>query len=89
MVIAATGATSWPLDIIEMAEELVVKWEDGLGPLKNLRADLYGPGGRLEGVRKITNWRDGARERDDVTILAMGTSPMGTSPTGTYSIEGR
>ena len=50
------------------AEELIQKWEDELGPLKNLKCDLYGPGGRLEGVKKIA---DGKRrsfyEKDDVS----------------------
>lgn len=58
MVIAAIGNLCWPMDILVHAEELITKWEDELGPLKNLRADLYGPGGRMEGVKKIT-WKDG------------------------------
>ena len=58
MVIATTGNACWPIDILMQAEELITKWEDELGPLKNLRADLYGPGGRMEGVRKITG-KDG------------------------------
>ena len=53
MVIVAMGNTCWPLDILERAEDMITKWEDELGPLKNLRADLYGPGGRMEGVKKI------------------------------------
>lgn len=64
MVIAATGNNSWPMDVVVHAEELVTKWEDKLGPLKNVRADIYGPGGRMEGVKKIT-WKDG-RVPDDV-----------------------
>ena len=52
-----------------MAEELIQKWEDKLGPLKNLRSDLYGPGGRLEGVRKIVDGKkSGLYEKDDVRI---------------------
>lgn len=58
IVIAAPGNAYWPMDILDRAEGLISKWEDKLGPLKNLRADLYGPGGRMEGVRKIT-WKDG------------------------------
>ena len=64
MVIAGSVNTSWPLDILARAKALLSKWEDELGPLKNIRADLYGPGGRMEGVRKIT-WKDG-RVPDDV-----------------------
>ena len=67
MVIVATGDASWPMDILVRAEELIAKWEDELGPLKNLRADLYGPGGRMEGVRKLT-WK-GGRVPDDVLYV--------------------
>lgn len=64
MAIAGTGNICWPVDILEHAEELIEKWEEKLGPLVKLRADIYGPGGRMEGVRKIT-WKDG-RVPDDV-----------------------
>lgn len=64
MVIAATGNACWPMDILVRAEELITKWEADLGPLKHLRVDLYGPGGRMEGVRKLT-WK-GGRVPDDV-----------------------
>ena len=64
MIIIATGDAYWPIGVQVHAEELMAKWEDELGPLKNVRADLYGPGGRMEGVRKIT-WKDG-RVPDDV-----------------------
>lgn len=67
LVIAATGDASWPMDILVRAEELIAKWEDELGPLKHLRADLYGPGGRMEGVRKMT-WKGGPVP-DDVPHL--------------------
>ncbi|KAL6720512.1 hypothetical protein ACLMJK_002436 [Lecanora helva] len=66
MVIAATGASTWPMEIVMKAEELIQKWEDELGPLKNLRADLHGPGGRLEGVRKLTDGKkESMYEKDD------------------------
>ncbi len=64
MVIAAPGNYCWPLDLQTQAEALISKWQDELGPLDNLRADLYGPGGRMEGVRKVP-WKDG-RVADDV-----------------------
>ena len=64
VVIVAAGNVYWPMDIVVHAEKLIAKWEENLGPLKNLRADLYGPGGRMEGLRKIS-WKNG-REPDDV-----------------------
>ena len=57
------------MELVVMAEELIQKWEDTLGPLKNLRSDLYGPGGRLEGVMKIADGKKiNSHERDDVRI---------------------
>ena len=64
MVIVAAGNVYWPMDIVVHAEKLIAKWEEELGPLKNLRADLYGPGGRMEGIKKIS-WKNG-HEPDDV-----------------------
>lgn len=36
-----------------MAEALLSRWEERVGPLKSVRADLWGKGGRLEGCRKV------------------------------------
>lgn len=80
MVIAASGNACWPLEILVHAEELITKWEDELGPLKNLRADLYGPGGRMEGVRKIT-WKDG-RVPDDVLQVLIHMGSLNNNSTG-------
>lgn len=53
--------------MVVQAENLIQQWEDELGPLKNLRSDLYGPGGRLEGLTKIVDGKKGSKyERDDV-----------------------
>ena len=76
MVIVATGATCWPMEVVVSAEEMIQKWEDQLGPLKDLRADLYGPGGKLEGMRKITTWEHGRGERDDVWTKTMAIYRM-------------
>ena len=54
-----------------MAEEMMQKWEDQMGPLKDLRADLYGPDGKLEGLRKITTWDYGREQKDDVLTNTM------------------
>ena len=80
MVIAATGDASWPLDILVRAEKLITKWEDELGPLQHLRVDLYGPGGRMEGVRKLT-WK-GERVLDDVPPVQSGLSCLNNISTG-------
>ena len=72
MVIVATGATCWPMEVVVSAEEMIQKWEDQLGPLKDLRSDLYGPDGKLEGLKKITTWE----ERDDVWTKPMAIDRM-------------
>lgn len=67
--------------MVVQAEDLIQTWEARLGPLKNLRSNLYGPGGRLEGVRKIANGKksgvhdkvDGRRSvREDVRKMMGG-----------------
>ena len=68
MAIAAMGSAYWPLEILTHAAVLITKWEDELGPLKYLRADLYGAGGRMEGVRKVT-WKDGGVPDDVRKVL--------------------
>ena len=63
--------SKWPMEVVTQAENMIQKWENELGPLKNLRSDLYGPGGRLEGVRKIMDGRKGSvHEKDDVRTMA-------------------
>lgn len=63
-LIVANGASVWPTEVVIQAEYTLRKWEDklGHGSLKNLRANLWGPGGRLEGIRRIKD----SRHRDDV-----------------------
>ena len=74
MVIANAGDGGWPIDLQMQAEELIAKWENELGSLKNLRADLYGPGGRMEGVKKIT-WKDGLVPDDVWQLLKIFALP--------------
>lgn len=60
--------TKWPAGIARQAEKILLKWEDELGPLQNQRADLWGPGGRLEGVRKLEKPPDSTSESDAVSF---------------------
>lgn len=46
-------ALNWPTDIVEAADDLLMKWEETLGPVLDLRADFFGPGGRLEGLKDV------------------------------------
>lgn len=47
--------TRWPPDMIKMAEDAMDRWEGSLGPLKRIGRDPWGPGGRLEGVTKVSH----------------------------------
>ena len=53
-IIAVEGSV-WPVDATLLAEALLSTWENSIGPLRNIRADLWGPGGRLEGTRRLMN----------------------------------
>ncbi|KAL9601503.1 MAG: hypothetical protein Q9219_002455 [cf. Caloplaca sp. 3 TL-2023] len=52
----------WPPDIVTKAKNLIAKWEESLGPLQRVHTDLWGTGGRLEGLRKS----DTLRGLDDI-----------------------
>ncbi len=55
--------SEWPLEIMMQAEELVTKWELALGSLQSIHADLWAPGGRLEGIdRNMGQMRGGMEE---------------------------
>lgn len=62
------ACAKWPAEIARKAVEILWKWENELGPLQNLRADLWGHGGRLEGVRKLEKLPDGKGEIDAVSL---------------------
>ena len=44
--------SDWPLDLMMQAEELVTKWEMALGSLQSIHTDLWGPRGRLQGIKR-------------------------------------
>ncbi|KAL8827096.1 MAG: hypothetical protein Q9191_003395 [Dirinaria sp. TL-2023a] len=58
-LIAAEGSI-WPVEATLLSDALLSAWERSLGSLKNIRADLWGPGGRLEGIKKLTDAGHGA-----------------------------
>lgn len=45
--------TRWPPGLIKLAEDALVRWKQSFGPLKHVEANLWGPGGRLEHVKKV------------------------------------
>ena len=66
------ACAKWPAEIARKAAEILWKWENELGPLHNLRADLWGPGGRLEGIRKLGKPPDDKGEIDAVRLNGRG-----------------
>ena len=56
--------TRWPAGLIKLAEDTIDRWEGYLGPLRRVRANLWGPGGRLEGVTKVPVQPERVREDD-------------------------
>lgn len=48
----------WPDWIVQEAQELLQDWEKELGSLRSIKADFWGPGGRLEGVKELEEWQD-------------------------------
>lgn len=58
LVQIAVAGKGWPLEMVIQADDILMKWEITLGPLQDLQADLWGPGGRLEGLMKLKNWQD-------------------------------
>ena len=43
----------WPAEASTKSQQILDKLERKFGPLSNLRADLWGPEGRLEGLKKV------------------------------------
>lgn len=56
----------WPAEATTKAHKILEKWERSLGPVDDLRADLWGPCGRLEGLKKMKGWWGAAVEKSEV-----------------------
>lgn len=55
LTMTRSSASGWPVDIVEQAEDLLLQWEIGLGQsLTDVKTNLLGPGGGLEGLRPAT-----------------------------------
>ena len=83
-------ADRWPTTITLPATALLKTWEIKYGPLNDITADLWGPGGRLEGLIKLTGSgrlsRDGIPTTDSSPVMAM-IRPKSTK--SSWSVEGR
>lgn len=52
MEISAPGS-GWSPSVAMKAEMLLLMWEEQFGPLKDVKTDLWGIGGRLEGLKMV------------------------------------
>lgn len=43
----------WPAETAAKATRILDKWEKAFGRVDDLQADLWGPGGRLAGLKKV------------------------------------
>ncbi|MCJ1387372.1 hypothetical protein MMC18_000215 [Xylographa bjoerkii] len=80
----------WPITIVLPAKALLRAWEVRYGPLSDITTDLWGPGGRLEGLVKLTD--SGKLSQDDNP--RRNSSPVMTarrpkSTKSSWSVEGR
>ncbi|MCJ1397322.1 hypothetical protein MMC11_000514 [Xylographa trunciseda] len=80
----------WPITVTLPAKALLRSWEILYGPLSNITADLWEPGGRLEGLVKLTD--SGKLSHNDDP--RRNSSPVMTvirpkSTKSSWSVEGR
>lgn len=50
LLLITRAGSKWPEKLVEAADEVVDAWTRTCGPLETLRPDLFGPGGRLDGI---------------------------------------
>ena len=50
--------SNWPEGIVKKALAVLVSFEQRLGPLKDVRTDLWAVGGRLEGIVRLGGWAE-------------------------------
>ncbi|KAL9130215.1 MAG: hypothetical protein Q9217_001560 [Psora testacea] len=67
LLATADERTFWPPGSVADARKLLQKWERELGPLENIRADLFADGGRLEGTFRATYWTNTIVVHDEVS----------------------
>lgn len=56
----------WPLETVANAQLILKKWEKQFGSVDDLQADLWSPGGRLEGLKKVKGWSDSTMDKTKV-----------------------
>lgn len=56
----------WPAEVMSKAQKILQKWENSLGPVDDLRGDLWGSRGRLEGLKKMKGGCGATADRAEV-----------------------
>lgn len=69
LTVISMEGSAWQGPYQLLAEALLANWEQSLGPLRNIKADLWGPGGRLEGIKKVQS-KDDDRDAKSVSARA-------------------
>lgn len=79
----------WPDWIVQEAQELLQDWEKELGSLRSIHADLWGPGGRLEGVKELDEWQNSILWRNDLSrhSSVAGEVPVRDKPSATDNVK--
>ena len=49
----ASAGSGWAQSVVVKVDGLLANWEKSFGPLLELRSDLWSPGGRLHGLKRL------------------------------------
>lgn len=76
LMLITDGTLAWPTDIVDQAKELLERWEVKWGSLLyDLRANLFMPGARMEGLRESVSRSNGMavdNDQDDASSHRLG-----------------
>ncbi len=78
--------TRWPPDLIKRAEDVIDRWERSLGPVKYVKANLWGPNGRLEGVTKVVVGPEAVHCEQQLQIQQLPVKPK--EGESSWSVQG-
>ena len=71
----STFGSGWSPAIMWKSEMVLLTWEEEIGSLRELRADLWGEGGRLEGLKRAEDLTEDVRHQVESETLINMISP--------------
>ena len=74
------GGAPWPYEYAMLAETVLEQWENCLGSLKEIKSDLWGPDGRLHGLRRIRDSGVGLSPDEVCMSLALDSAIAERAP---------